>query len=149
LQRIATLFGVASAPVFLLAALVLGGCATQFAAVILPAAPMGDEYYGGYMAGTRYIEDGYDGVGPSARWFKSYSLTETDAAIQRALMSLPPDVVENHSLVWIEAFRAGATSRFDQIRAYSNKRAMPARVGIVVALLVAAGLVSAARAGTL
>ena len=95
------------------------------------------------------MEDGYDGVGPAAKWFKRYSLSETEATVEKALLSLPPDVIAGQSQVWIEAFRAGASNRFDQIASYSLRRAIPGRMLLVVALMVAAGLVSAARAGRL
>jgi hypothetical protein len=144
MKNLAALLNLARTSVFVLAALVMGGCG-DIAAVVKPDAAPGGDYYEGYMAGTQFIEDGYQGVGVAARWFKRYSLTETDAAIQKALMVLPPVIVENHSPVWIEAFRAGAETRFDQISAYSLRRSIPGKVLIVVSVLAIGGLLSYLR----
>jgi len=102
------------------------------AAVIVPNAEPGGDYYEGYMAGVSFAEDAWNRIGVAALWLDQYSLTATDVAVQKALMALPPSIVENHSPVWIEAFRAGASLRFDQFHTYATKRAVPVRILAIV-----------------
>jgi hypothetical protein len=122
MRQIAGLTDVVRASGLVLAALILGGCAAQLAAVIMPNTEPGSDYHAGYMAGVSFAEDAWNQVGTAASWLDRQSLTATDVAIQKALMSLPPSIVENQSPVWVEAFRAGASGRFDQYRVFAQQQ---------------------------
>lgn len=115
-QTIGVLVGTVRALMFVLAALVLGGCSLTIPRMITPDAQPGGDYYEGYIAGRDFANDAWSHVGAAASWLDEHSLTATDVAIYKALMNLPPRIVESKSSVWIEAFRAGASTRFDQYR---------------------------------
>ncbi len=115
------LAGIARTSAFVLSALILGGCASHLAAVIMPDTEPGSDYYDGYMAGVSFAEDAWNHIGTAAVWLDGQSLRATDVAIQKALVRLPPSIVGNHSQVWIDAFRAGASGRFDQYRVFAGR----------------------------
>lgn len=123
---------------FLAAALILSGCVLNVPAVIQPDTEPGSDYYQGYIAGSAFADDGWKHIGAAATWLDQNSLTATDVGIQKALMNLPPSIVEDHTAVWVEAFRAGASTRFDQYRTASFVRGDKAtRLTIVIIGLVA------------
>jgi hypothetical protein len=128
------------ASTFVLAALALGGCSLTIPEALTPDAQPGGDYYEGYMAGRSFADDAWHRVGRAATWLDEHSLTATDVAIQKALMNLPPSIVESKSSVWIEAFRAGASTRFDQyqqaVRKRSREQYMAVAAVSIVALLV-------------
>ena len=87
----------------------------------MPDTAPGSEYYDGYMAGTSFAEDAWKDIGTAAVWLDEHSLTASDVAIHKALLALPASIVENHTSVWIEAFRAGVSIRLDQYRARARQ----------------------------
>lgn len=104
-----------------LAALAMGGCVATVAEVVRPDAEPGSEYHEGYMAGVEFADDAWFDQGIAADWLDINALTATDFGIQKALNNLPPEAVQNHSTCWVEAFRAGASTRFDQYRVATRK----------------------------
>jgi hypothetical protein len=104
-----------------LGALALGGCYATVAEVVKPSAAPGSEYHEGYMAGVEFADDAWYDQGIAADWLKTNALTITDFEIQKALNNLPAEAVQHHSPVWVEAFRSGASTRFEQYREAANQ----------------------------
>lgn len=145
-QMIDVLAGTVRASLFVLAALTLGGCSLTIPEMLTPDAQPGGDYYEGYIAGRDFANDAWSHVGAAASWLDEHSLTATDVAIQKALMNLPPSIVESKSSVWIEAFRAGASTRFDQYRQAAAERNRNTYIAVtavslgVLLILLAAGV---------
>ncbi|MBN2536780.1 hypothetical protein JXB37_00725 [candidate division WOR-3 bacterium] len=113
---IRTVARLARASACVLAALALGGCYATVAEVVRPDAAPGSEYHEGYLAGVEFADDAWFEQGMAREWMDANGLKITDFAIQKALNNLPAEAVQNHSVVWVEAFRSGASTRFSQYR---------------------------------
>ena len=135
------------ASALVLATLALGGCSLTIPGMITPDAKPGGDYYEGYIAGRDFAEDAWHRVGRAASWLDEHSLTATDVAIQKALMNLPPSIVESRSSVWIEAFRAGASTRFDQYRNAVSERNQKQTIAIIAVDVVLLLVLVAIKAG--
>jgi hypothetical protein len=62
-------------------------------------------------------------------------------------MNLPPSIVESKSSVWIEAFRAGASTRFDQYRQAAAARNRNQYIAVTAVSLVVLVILAAINGG--
>jgi hypothetical protein len=110
------------ASALVLATLALGGCSLAIPEALTPDAQPGGDYYEGYMVGTAYGDSAWKHVGWAGVWNYRNAVTAADDGIQRGVLNPPPSLVEGRSAVWIEAFRAGALSRYKQYEQAADRR---------------------------